>query len=344
MESTGKEEKDIDSEQGWNIGVFKPEDAVGVVDLFRSVYGAGYPIPKFIDPALLIESNRTQKTISIVIRTSDGRIVGHTALYQSAPWKRLYEMGATLVSSDFRGGKGLATEMIKSGIDVVAKLPEPGVVFGEVVCNHIYMQKIAHNVGFLPYALEVDLMPAEAYAAEKSAAGRVSTFLIYKTFQRQRNKVHIPRQYYQQMIQLYEPIDDDRDFRPSEANCPDEGESLIKVDYNDFAQTARLEVQRIAFNFGRAMTAIECDLLNKGAVVIQVWLNLSWPWVGKAVDELRRQGYFLGGVLPRWFDEDGFLMQKILGRPNWEGIQIASDRGKIVFDLVKKDWEQTKLI
>jgi hypothetical protein len=46
-------------------------------------------------------------------------------------------------------------------------------------------------------------------------------------------------------------------------------------------------------------------------MVIQVWLKFSSPWNGKVVDILRRKGYFLGGSLPRWFDEDGLLMQKV---------------------------------
>jgi hypothetical protein len=62
--------------------------------------------------------------------------------------------------------------------------------------------------------------------------------------------------------------------------------------------------------------------------------------VGQAVDVLRKRGYFLGGILPRWFDVDGMLMQKITGRPNWEGIQLFSDRAKKILELIKKDWEK----
>jgi hypothetical protein len=44
--------------------------------------------------------------------------------------------------------------------------------------------------------------------------------------------------------------------------------------------------------------------------------------------------------LPRGFDVDGMLMQKITGRPNWEGIQIFFDRAKKILELIKKDWER----
>jgi len=53
---------------------------------------------------------------------------------------------------------------------------------------------------------------------------------------------------------------------------------------------------------------LENQALGQKVVVIQAWLKLSCPWSGSAVDILRNKGYFLGGVLPRWFDEDGLLM------------------------------------
>ncbi len=344
MDSIKEPKQEIDQSQAWEIDIFRPEDAQGVADLFLAVYGTGYPIKKFIDPELLIEENRSKQTVSVVIRMSDGRIVGHLGLYQSAPWERLYEAGAGLVSREFRGGKGLATEMLRFGIDKIQELPVPGIAFGEAVCNHVFMQKISITLNFRPYALEVDLMPAEAYTTEQSSTGRVSTFLVFKTFQKQLNTVFIPPQYQLEVKQLYEGFDDDRDFRLADADWPSGEESLIKTDYFDFAQIARLEVQHAGSDFGAALADIEDNLVKKGAAVIQVWLNLSCPWVGKAVDELCGQSFFLGGVLPRWFDEDGFLMQKIWGKPNWEGIQFASDRGKMVYDLVKADWEQSRRV
>ena len=91
MDSIKEPKQGIDQSQAWEIDIFRPEDAQGVADLFLAVYGAEYPIKKFIDPELLIEENRTKQTVSVVIRMSDGRVVGHLGLYRSAPWERLYE-------------------------------------------------------------------------------------------------------------------------------------------------------------------------------------------------------------------------------------------------------------
>ena len=90
------------------------------------------------------------------------------------------------------------------------------------------------------------------------------------------------------------------------------------------------------------LTNLENQALAQKAVVIQVWLKLSAPWSGPAVDILRSKGYFFGGVLPRWFDEDGLLMQKLVCEPDFDGIQLYSDEAKEILSIVKEDWARTK--
>ncbi len=102
-----------------------------------------------------------------------------------------------------------------------------------------------------------------------------------------------------------------------------------------------MAVHEAGTDFENILEREERSAFEKGVTVLQVWLKLSWPWIEKVVDILRKRGYFLGGILPRWFDVDGMLMQKIIGKPNWEGIQLAFDRAKKILELIKADWQQT---
>jgi hypothetical protein len=61
-----------------------------------------------------------------------------------------------------------------------------------------------------------------------------------------------------------------------------------------------------------------------------------------AVDILRSKGYFFGGVFPRWFDEDGLLMQRLVCEPYFDAIQLYSDEAKEILSIVKEDWARTK--
>jgi hypothetical protein len=331
----------IEPGQEWTVDLFRPEDAPGVTRLFLDVYGRGYPIRTFIDPDFLIQENAAGRTVSSVARTVKGDIVGHNALFNSAASDKTFESGAGLVHKDYRGGKGIFTKMVEHGVNVAADSIKADAIFGESVCNHVFSQKMCHGLGWISHAVEVDLMPAAAYVKEQSAAGRVSALLDFKPVKPYPHTVYLPDEYRPFLEFIYNGLDDERSLERPHGDLPAE-DTRIEARVFDFAQVARLPVIQIGRDFETAMARLEKELSDKGMQVIQVWLKLSEPYVHHAVSILREQGYFLGGVLPRWFGVDGLLMQKISVRPSWEGIVLAFDRGKAIVDYAREDWEQTQ--
>jgi len=333
----------IEPGQSYEFDSFRPEDAEGVSRLFRIVYGDSYPIRTFIEPKLLIEENAAGRTISSVARTPKGDIVGHGALFHSAPYERVCESGAGLVHPSYRGGKGIYTTLGLHVVDAAAKKYEIEQVFGEPVCNHIFAQKGTASAGWITQAVEVDLMPAEAYDKEKSASGRVTALLDFKTLRPKPHTIYLPAAYKETLQFLYSGLDDRRDIQSTAEETPPHSVTDIRAQVFDFAKVIRLAVHEAGVDFKDVLDKEEKSALGKGVVVLQVWLKLSWPWIGRVVDILRKRGYFVGGILPRWFDVDGMLMQKIIGKPNWEGIQLFSDRAKKILELVKMDWQQVQV-
>ena len=341
MTEDAKAKYDIEPGQEWEVDLFRAEDAEGVVRLFRSVYGAGYPVSTYMDPQRLIEENRARRIISSVARTSRGDVVGHNALFNSAAHPGTYESGAGAVHAHYRGGKGIFTLMVDHGLEIAATFPEVNAVFCEPVCNHIFSQKLTEKAGFILRALEVDLMPSSAYEKEATVSGRVSAFLTFRTFHPRPHAVYLPAVYRDVLCFLYEGLDDHRDFRLSDSGAPSGSLSDIRPQVFDFAGVARVAVHQPGEDFALRMEQLERELEGKGIQVVQVWLNLACEWVGEAVETLRGRGFFLGGALPRWFDSDGLLMQKIRSRPYWEGIQLFGDRAGQILKLVREDWERS---
>ncbi len=213
------------------------------------------------------------------------------------------------------------------------------VFFGEPVCNHKFIQKAAASVlPFVETALEIDLMPADAYEKEKSASGRVSTLLMFITRIPRPHTVYVPTCYEDHFGYIYKGLDDKRALSPAGDDLPPLRESRIETVVFDFAEVARMAIHEAGDDLEKVFQEEEQRVLNKKVEVIQVWLKLSWPWIGWVTAWLRGKGYFFGGILPQWFGEDGLLMQKILLRPNWEGIHLASERGNKILQLVKNDW------
>jgi hypothetical protein len=333
MESDKQKEETID------LGIFHPRDAEGIAALFRSVYGEEYPVRLVYNPTELIAAFERKENIPIVARTKDGRIVAHEALYRSSPNAQSYEAGQGLVLAEFRGSgiNGKINEYICK--DVASSLGMES-IFGEAVCNHIYMQKAWGKFQTIETAIEVDLMPEEAYAVEASATGRVATLLMFRNYRERKQEVYLPSAYRDQLQFIYSVLPDAQDFKAGHGEVPS-GPSSMEVQIFDFAKVARVTVGKPGIDFKMALAQQEKALVDRGVIVLQVWLNLSWPFIDGAVEVLRKQGYFFGGLLPRWFGTDGILMQKVMQEPNWEGIHLYSERAKKILDLVRADWSNT---
>lgn len=327
----------MESGQEWTVDLFRPEDADGVTRLFRAVYGNGYPIRTFVDPECLIEENAARRTISSVVRTAKGDIIGHNALYRSAPFDLIYEAGAGVVLPEYRGGS-VGRRVMEHNVMEVPKQFDVVAIFGEAVCNHIGSQKIADRLGWRTCAVEVDLMPADMYAKEESALGRVAALLAFRVFKPKEQNVYLPARYDEMLRFIYDDFDYGFRLMPSTEELPAQGRTRIETQVFDFAQVARFAVHEVGTDFTAVLEREEAALGEKGVVAQQVWLKPSWPWVGHAVELLRSRGYFIGGAMPRWFDVDGLLMQKILGTPNWGQIQIHTDRARRILEMVKADW------
>lgn len=58
------------AEENFDVGSFRPEDAEGIVRLFRAVYGEHYPIKLFYDPQAIIAVNDAKISFGSVIKLS----------------------------------------------------------------------------------------------------------------------------------------------------------------------------------------------------------------------------------------------------------------------------------
>ncbi|HRY44950.1 MAG TPA: hypothetical protein P5164_13485 [Thermoanaerobaculia bacterium] len=322
------------------VGPFREGDGEGIAALFREVYGDGYPVKVFYDPVALARANAEGETYSIVGRGAAGEVLGVSHLYRSAPYRRLFELGAGLVRKESRN-LGLVARLI--GYALNEWLPgreEIEEVFGEAVCNHTHSQRVGIALGFVETALEVALMPAEAYTKERSARGRVAALLSFRCYRPRPHTVFLPSPYRDELRFLYAALDDRRDLAEAHAPLPEDAATEATMEVFDFARVARIAVPRAGADLAARLDALEAEAGRKGVEVFQVWLNAAEPQVGAAAALLRERGYFLGGVLPRWLDTDGLLMQRLLCPPDFGENQLHSDRARDILALVRRDQER----
>ncbi|MDR3603707.1 MAG: hypothetical protein P4L38_03685 [Syntrophaceae bacterium] len=318
----------------------RPEDASGVVECFKAVYGDSYPIKIFYDAQGLVRANREAEYLTIVAKTATGNIVGVGNFFRSAPYRRLYEAGAGLVIKEFRN-LHINKKIWQFGYNEWApKQRSLDAIFGEAVCNHLIMQKAIDFFQFFETGLEVALMPAEAYSKERLNSGRVASLIVFRTYRPFRHEVFVPSVYKDQLDFIYSKLDDQRDFHFSSEDLPSGQRTSFESNVFEFAQVGRIFVQKLGADFEIGLVEQEKKFVDSNAEIMQVWLNLGDKSVGQAVDICRNNGYFFGGLAPRWFNHDGFLMQKVLTDPCFDGIQLYSDRAIEIFRMIKEDWKK----
>ena len=332
------EQRTVPEGQKYEIDYFEPSDGPGVARLFYAVYGDGYPIDTYYIPERLTEEHRLGNLRSVVARTVSGDVVSHVALYRSSPPNpHLYGHGMGMTLPAYRSNKTffrvnqLLMKLVgNDGIDGV---------YAEAVCNHVISQKIVRQAQGLETAIEPALMPAQAYVAEQSATGRVGCMVYSRVSRDCRRVLYLPPPYHEQLKSIMDGLNLDRELVISDDNIPGSG-GEIEVNLFDFASVARCMITTPGADVVTKVTEVEQELCRDNYALIQFFVDLGKPWSGGVVEQLRQQGFSLGGLLPIWFGSDGLLMQKYLVDPDFDGMKIFSDRGRSLLELIRRDWEQ----
>lgn len=318
------------------IDYFRIEDAPGIAQLFRKVYGEGYPIRTYYTPDQLIKENAAGNIISCVARTSDGDIVGHNALVLLDPATHLYENAAGAVLPASRGQAIFPRLFRHTIVNTAERFGVEGII-GETVCSHTHVQKMCLQLNFKEAGLEVDLMPEAAYGME--GASRVSVLLGFFIHKPIAQIVQVPSVYRDEIEYLYNGLNLERTFEFPKNDLPILENTRGRMNLFESAQVARISIDCIGSDFDQFIYHLGNEAHEKGTKVFQVWLPLVSPNISAATDILRRHGYFLGGVLPCWPNGDGMLMQKVSQEPCWKGIELYSERAKRIGEIVNRDWQ-----
>jgi hypothetical protein len=332
----------IEPRQKFVVDSFRPEDAKGIANLFYSIYGPNYPFDTYYLPDKLIEENRHGNIYPVVARTPKGDIIAHGALYRSTPpYENLYEIGQYIALKEYR----TTFAIYKINQYIAEKLIEqvgPAGVFGEAVCNHVTTQKSSALIGFKDMALEIDLMPAATYEKEQSAAGRVTCLINFRSCRDRAHEVFIPACYQKEIDFILSDVEITRSVVLSRQEIPPASATDAAMKFFSFAAVGRVNVRQTGADFAEFVTEFETQAEMQNIIVLQFFLNLEKPWIGRAIEILRDRGYFFGGYVPRWFDTDGLLMQKTLAPPDFTAIALYSPKANKIKEYVQSDWERTK--
>ncbi len=327
----------VEPGQTFVVDRFRPEDAKGIAHLFYAEYGPSYPVETFYYPERIIAENENGNIHSVVARTPKGDIIGHGALYRSAAeYRNLYEIGQCIILPAYRITFA-AFKINKYAAETLTAITRPDSMIGEAVTHITATQKFSALVGMKDVALEMDLMPAEAYEKSQVASGRVSCLILFKSFRDRPQEIFIPARYRGIMEDISRDVAIERTRSSATGGLPGNAKSRFSKRFFGYAGVGRVNMSGAGGDFRGILDAFEKEGRDQKTLVFQFFLNMGEPWVGEAVEILRERGYFFGGYLPRWFDADGMLMQKTLNPPDFSAPILYSAKARALMDFVRSD-------
>jgi len=321
----------------YKIRLMEDGDAPAVVALYRAVYGDHFPIKEMYDPQFIIQQQEAGLMYRVVAVDATGKVLAHHAMYRlEETYHGLYEAGQGMVYPEHRG-KGFSNVLQ----DYISRVLGPAVgleeFWGESVTNHVKMQKAALFVGVKETGIELEVMPAESYEAEKAAPGRVGAVVCNLVIREKPHTVFLPAPYADVLKRIYENAKRKRQWEVAAASLPEAVRTSHAVTYIASAGVLRISIFEAGGDVGEAVAGLVDKYAAAGAAVFQVFLPLDKAYSGALTEALNKQGFFFSALVMRWFDADGLLLQKLAHPTDYNAIQIYSDFAKELLRFVIQD-------
>lgn len=332
-------ESPVEPGQKFVIDLFRPEDAAGVASLFYSIYGSQYPFDTYYYPEKIIEGNEKGAMHSLIARTQKGDVIAYAALYRSSPpYPNLLEVGQVMVHKQYRNSTAAYRLAKFMGNDLIPRVAPDG-VFGEALCTHVTSQKGMTMLNFRDVAIELDQLPPEMYEMENAKpTGRISCLMQFLSHHDRPHELFVPAAYREQIEFILSDIDVSRTLTDSNLSIPPGSATEFSKQVVKQAGVLRAGISSAGADLEGIMAQIEEQVQSEELPVTQIFISLEKPWVSATVELLRQRGYFFCGCVPRWFDSDGILMQKISGVPDFSAVALYSDKAKKILEYVHEDW------
>lgn len=308
-----------------------------VGEVFRAAYGDAFPVKYVYQPEAVLEEIRHNRLAALLAIDEENRAAGYVSVFKSTPNPRLWEAGNLVVVPAYRQ-TDVSMLLAASYTDgtLFSRTDSDG-LFGESVCCHYFTQVSSIKAGHADCAIELDQLDGPSFKDNRTGSARVSCVLNFKEYSQPSGPVYMPPVYGSFLRQLARPLHP-RALLTATAPLPTGTLTRHEDHYYESAQTWKVAVGEIGADWAQFTASLLAEAKRRGVVSLQVTLNMACPGIGAAVEILRSQGCFFGGLAPRWFGSDGLLMQRVLGiDTEYEHIRLYSPTAKELLAYIQAD-------
>jgi hypothetical protein len=329
------------STNGYTIRRLLPEDAVGVVDCVRQVYGDSYIIhTELYHPEQIVELNKSGYLVSVVALDPTGRIVGHYALERPDPRASAAESGEAMVLPEHRHHHLL--EDMRTLLEKEAQRLGLRGIFGRTVTNHVYSQKVVERFGERPCGVSLGRTPRTFQNMREALPQRMSILFYFKHLgPMQARSLHLHPRHREICSRIYAQFGVPVEWRAGDAA---DGPGEHVVDFRPELQRAIVQVRRMGHDTADAICRIRRELCRDGRVeVIYIELPLSQPGTSAVCEAAEDEGFFFSGVAPLYLTGgDAIRLQHLAIELDTSLLQIENPFARELLDYVECERARTR--
>lgn len=316
-------------------------NAYQVATIFRVLYGEDFPVRDVYQPEVLWREIEAGRLAAALALDDANRPVGYISFFTPSPNPRLWEAGNLLVDPGYAHTNvaGMLTGFYFNPEH--RELQNGDGIFSQAVCCHYYTQVSGNKAGFVDCAIELDLLDGASFKdgkSNKAEMARVSCVLSFKELSDPAGtSQYLPDRYEEKLKQLAAPLRP-RKFLPSTETLPMAGDTVREDRYYEPARSWKVAVSSIGDDWESVAAQLPQEAKRRGVISLQIILNTACPAIGAATEVLRRQGFFFGGLAPRWFGSDGVILQQLFdSEPDYEETKLYSPEAKALMSFIRAD-------
>jgi hypothetical protein len=321
-----------------DIRIFKEDDAGGIADLFKEVYGSSYPLASLYDPEEITRMNTSGEMVSIVA-ISNERVVGHVAMCFTGGLG-IPERGQSVVSPSMQGS-GLFKKMLDF-LHRTAHARGIAGLYNEAVTTHAYSQKGSYSAGARECGLQLNYIPGELDCGIGGTSPPRKAVVVYFAPLEENpvSKVYVPDHHRGIIESIYSHMGFTLDpLRPAGQQASTR--TILQARETPIG-AGFITILRYGDDVQGRLGASLTELTEKGASLIIVDLPMGYEALLKSVVVAEDRGFLFSGVIPRYFRNDDCLRMQYLagsGDMNFDEIVLASDFSKGLAAYVRSLWE-----
>ena len=315
------------------VRAFRAEDAEGIMELFRAVYGENYLDEVVYNPDQLTEKNCSGEMISVVALDGSGSLIGHVAAVRRDLRAGAFELAQGVVVPSSRG-RSVFTELLDQVLRIASASSDCRVLYAEPVTNHVFTQVALTRSGFRDTGILYNMVPAEMMIKELRCPRPVSVMMQFHACEdRAQKQVYLPSRYRALAAKIFDSLSLSRTVM-SEIVCDGTSSHKQRADVT-VEQLQRYGIIKLnIFSDGKTLGSQICEIefkaLRDNRRVIYSYIDMSAPAALRIADLLRRRGFVFCSILPNWWNNDVLVLQKLMNGQTPYPARINSEMGQLI--------------